>query len=125
MTHWTTKILGDSSVLVQTVTVDGAPAGNVVAWWEEGRRFIGYWLGREHWGRGIGSRALTLFLRRESVRPLYADPYVGNVASVRLLEKSGFRRIGVVRHGDDEHVMLELSVSGFARRRAWSRLRGR
>ena len=109
MTHWTTKILGDSSVLVQTVTVDGAPAGNVVAWWEEGQRFIGYWLGQEHWGRGIGFRALALFLRRESVRPLYADPYVGNVASVGLLEKSGFRRVGVIRRGDDEHVMLELS----------------
>ena len=69
---------------------------------------IGYWLGREYWGRGIGTKALALFLDREKARPLYADPAVGNTGSVRLLEKSGFRHAGTVRHGDDEHAMLVL-----------------
>jgi hypothetical protein len=50
MTHWVTKVLGDPTVLVQTVTVDGEPAGNVVAWWEQGERFVGYWFGRPYWG---------------------------------------------------------------------------
>ena len=109
MTHWATNVLGDPTVLAQTVTVDGATAGNVVAWWEQERRFIGYWFGREHWGRGVGTAALTLFLRREIIRPLYADPFVGNTGSVRLLEKCGFERTGTVQHGDNEHVMLVLS----------------
>jgi hypothetical protein len=73
MTHWRTKVLGDPTVLVQTVTVDGEPAGSVVAWWDEDRRFVGYWFGRQFWGRGIGTRALTQFLEREETRPLYAD----------------------------------------------------
>src|SRR5690242_19691970 len=61
MTHWATKILGDPTVFVQTVTVDGATAGALMARWEEkdGRRFLGYWLGRRCWGRGIGTRALA------------------------------------------------------------------
>jgi RimJ/RimL family protein N-acetyltransferase len=108
MTHWATNVLGDPTVFVQAVTVDGETAGNVVAWWEDDKRFIGYWFGRTYWGRGIGTKALTLFLRQEQVRPLYADPFAGNTGSVRLLERSGFQRSGTVRHGENEHVMLVL-----------------
>ena len=108
MTHWTTRVLGDPTVLVQTVTVDGEPAGSVVSWWDRDRRFIGYWFGRPWWGRGIGTRALTLFLEREPVRPLYADPFSANTASVRLLERCGFEREGTVRYGEAEHIMLVL-----------------
>lgn len=106
--HWETQVLGDSTVFVQAVTVNGELAGNAVAWWEGDRRFIGYVFGREFWGRGIGTRALELFLREEKARPLHADPYEGNTGSVRLLEKHGFKRSGTVRHGDNEHIMLIL-----------------
>lgn len=112
LTHWQTRVLGDPAVFVQAVTVDGVTAGNVVAWWEEDRRFIGYWLGREYWGRGVGTRALTLFLARETARPLHADPHAENTGSVRLLEKAGFRRTGTVRHGEQEHIMLVLPADG-------------
>ena len=108
MTQWTTKVLGDPTVFVQTVTVDGEPAGNVVAWWDQDRRFVGYRFGRPYWGRGIGTRAVTMFLAREEVRPLYADPFSGNTGSVRLLEKCGFERAGTVKYGVHEHIMLVL-----------------
>ncbi|MET8942011.1 GNAT family protein [Streptomyces sp. NPDC004542] len=108
LTHWRERVLGDPGNLVRTVTVDGEVAGNVVSWWEDDRRFLGYWLGRPYWGRGVGSRALTLFLLQEPARPLYADPFSGNTASVRLLEKHGFAREGTLRHGEDEHVLLVL-----------------
>ncbi|WNF27564.1 GNAT family N-acetyltransferase [Streptomyces sp. C11-1] len=110
MAHWATKILGDPTVFVQTVVVDGEPAGNVVAWWEGDRRFVGYWFGRSYWGRGIGTEALAAFLGREKARPLYADPAAGNTGSVRLLEKCGFRATGTVRHGGNEHVVLVLGA---------------
>ncbi len=117
MAHWKSKILGDSTVFVQTVTVDTEPAGSIVAWWEgeqgvggHSRRFVGYGLGRPYWARGVGSVALGQFLLRETNRPLYADPFAENTASVRLLEKHGFRRTGTVRHGDDEHIMLVLDT---------------
>ncbi|MEU0585845.1 GNAT family protein [Streptomyces sp. NPDC006132] len=106
--HWKANVLGDDTCFVQTVTADGAVAGNIVAWWDGDRRFIGYWLGRPYWGRGIGSRALGLFLEREANRPLYADPFSGNTGSIRLVEKQGFRRTGTVRHGEDDHVLLVL-----------------
>ncbi|AOR37104.1 GNAT family N-acetyltransferase [Streptomyces fodineus] len=106
--HWRERVLGDPDCLVRTVTVGGEVAGNVVSWTEGERRFVGYWLGRPHWGRGVGTRALGLFLELDRVRPLYADPFHANTASVRLLERHGFERTGTVRHGDDEHVLLVL-----------------
>ncbi|MFJ5269053.1 GNAT family N-acetyltransferase [Streptomyces sp. NPDC088358] len=108
MRHWKERILGDATCLVQAVVVDEEVAGSIVAWWEDDRRFIGYWLGRPYWGRGIGGRALGLFLGIERNRPLYADPFTENTASVRLLEKHGFRHTGTVRHGADEHALLVL-----------------
>lgn len=109
MAHWHKEILDDSTVFVRTVTVDDEAAGHIVAWWEGDRRFLGYWLGRPFWGRGVGSKALTRFLQHEKTRPLHADPFAGNTASVRLLEKLGFERTGTIRHGDNEHIMLVLS----------------
>ncbi|MEV4217272.1 GNAT family N-acetyltransferase [Nonomuraea sp. NPDC049725] len=106
MAHWKANVLGDPGCLVQAVTVDGALAGNVVAWWHGERRFVGYWLGREFWGKGVGTLALTRFLELERERPLHADPHEGNAGSVRLLERCGFRRTGT---DPDGHVMLVLS----------------
>lgn len=108
MTHWRERVLGDPTGLVQTVEVDGQVAGNVVAWWDDDRRFLGYVFGREFWGRGIGTRAVAAFLELERNRPLHADPYVGNEGSVRLLERLGFQRRGSEWNGEDEHVMLVL-----------------
>ncbi len=109
--HWRERVLGDPDCLVRTVVADGEAAGHVVSWTEGERRFVGYWLGRPYWGRGVGTRALGLFLELDRVRPLYADPFAGNAASVRLLEKHGFERAGTVRHGEDEHVVLVLGGS--------------
>ncbi|MFE3634792.1 GNAT family N-acetyltransferase [Streptomyces sp. NPDC059168] len=107
--HWRERILRAPDSLVRAVTVDGEVAGSVVSWTaQDGRRFVGYWLGRRYWARGVGTRALGLFLGLERVRPLYADPFSGNTASVRLLERHGFERVGTDREGDDEYAVLAL-----------------
>ncbi|MDH2426898.1 GNAT family N-acetyltransferase [Sphaerisporangium sp. TRM90804] len=108
MTHWATKILSDPTVLVRTATVDGQAAGHVIAWPEGGTRFVGYVFGRRYWGRGIATKALTLFLEIEKSRPLHADPFTGNTGSVRLLEKCGFHRTATLWHGENEHILLTL-----------------
>jgi RimJ/RimL family protein N-acetyltransferase len=90
--HWS-KIRKDPSTLQQTVVVDGDVAGNVVSWHQDGRRLVGYWIGREYWGRGVATRALALFLDRDTERPLYAHVAVQNVGSIRVVEKCGFRRV--------------------------------
>ena len=52
--------------------------------------YVGYWLAREHWGRGIATRALAALLQEVKTRPLRARAAVTNVASLRVLERCGF-----------------------------------
>jgi RimJ/RimL family protein N-acetyltransferase len=62
---------------------------------------IGYWLAEPFWGRGIMTRAVTSLtdygIREWSLQRIYAEPYVSNHASVRVLEKAGFHCEGVLR----------------------------
>jgi RimJ/RimL family protein N-acetyltransferase len=90
MEHWTTRILGDETGVAKTVLVDGRVAGNILGFEHDGRREVGYWIGREFWGRGVATRALAAFLAEVTERPLYAGVAKHNVASVRVLEKNGF-----------------------------------
>ena len=90
MEHWTTRILEDEASVAKTVLVDGRVAGNVLGFDRDGRREIGYWIGREFWGRGIATRALSAFLAEMEERPLFAGVAAHNVASLRVLEKCGF-----------------------------------
>ncbi len=89
MAHWT-KIAGDETVITRTVVVDGKVAGNVVCWEREGERAVGYWLGKEYWGRGVATAAVSAFLQLVSARPLVAHVAVHNLASIRVLQKCGF-----------------------------------
>lgn len=57
---------------------------------QEGRREIGYWFGREFWGKGIATEALRAFVSQVTTRPLHAYVAAHNVGSIRVLEKGGF-----------------------------------
>ena len=94
MAHWRSRVLGDESVDKKTILVDGQVAGNVVSFEREGEREVGYWIGREYWGRGVASRALAEFLGQVKSRPLYAHVAKHNMASRRVLEKCGFTIVG-------------------------------
>ena len=89
--HWT-RILDDDRVFKRAIVADGELAGQVVCFERSAIQQIGYWLGREFWGRGVASRAVALALPQIGRRPLYAFVAPHNVASQRVLEKCGFRR---------------------------------
>jgi RimJ/RimL family protein N-acetyltransferase len=98
-------IVADPSVTKQTIAVDGTAAGHLVSWSdEEGRRWVGYWLARDLWGRGIATRALASFLPLIAERPLFADVAPGNAGSRRVLEKNGFEVVSTT----EEEVLLRL-----------------
>ena len=68
---------------------------------------LGYWLGEEFWGRGIVTAAIRSFTQwampRFELTRLYAEIFTENGASVRVLEKSGFERVGVLRKAAIKH----------------------
>jgi RimJ/RimL family protein N-acetyltransferase len=88
--HWATNILGNSAAINRTIVVDGQVAGNIGSWPQHGVRLVGYWIGKEHWGKGVATRALAAFLHLVTERPLYAHVAKHNVGSIRVLEKCGF-----------------------------------
>jgi RimJ/RimL family protein N-acetyltransferase len=96
MTHWTTKVLGNPAAVSRAVLLDGRVVGHIGAWTdgETGKRLLGYWLGREFWGRGIATAAVTQLLRSEPSRPITAHVAKHNLGSIRVLEKCGFTRAG-------------------------------
>jgi RimJ/RimL family protein N-acetyltransferase len=89
MAHWA-KIMADESVQLKTVLFDGEVAGNIVCFEQLGEREVGYWLGKEYWGKGIATQALEEFLTTIKTRPLYAHVAKHNIGSRRVLEKCGF-----------------------------------
>jgi RimJ/RimL family protein N-acetyltransferase len=88
--HWATNILGNPLAIKQTILLDDRVAGHIGSWPQHGVRFVGYWIGKEYWGKGVATRALAAFLRVVTARPLYAHVVRHNVGSIRVLEKCGF-----------------------------------
>ncbi|MBL8062432.1 MAG: GNAT family N-acetyltransferase [Anaerolineales bacterium] len=93
MAHWR-KIMADENTFLKTILCDGQVAGNILSFDMDGKREVGYWLGRDFWGMGIASEALTQVLGLVAMRPLYAHVSKRNRASRRVLEKCGFIVIG-------------------------------
>jgi len=91
--HWD-KILGDEEILIQTIVNHRDVAGHVLSYVEFGEREVSYWIGKEYWGKGIATKALTQYLAQVIFRPLYARAAKDNIGSVRVLEKCGFRVMG-------------------------------
>ena len=65
------------------------------------RAEIGYCLRRDHWRQGIGEEALRAIIaygfQAMNLNRIHACPWAENIASVRMLEKLGFHREGVLR----------------------------
>ena len=102
MSHWRDKVLGDRANEARTILVDDHVAGYVCSWERDGRRLVGYWVGREYWGRGVARSALDEFLRtHEHHRPIHAYVALSNARSIRVLEKCGFQRVGEPTVGPD------------------------
>ena len=113
--HWT-KILGDETVTIKTILLDGRVAGNIVSFEQSGKPQVGYWIGKEYWGKGIATQALSAFLGHVTARPLYAYVAKHNIASIRVLEKCGFTISGYdtfanARGEEVEEVILKLSAN--------------
>ena len=78
---------------------------------------IGYWIGKPHWNKGYATEALRAMIdycfNTKGFITLWADFFIGNAASGRVMEKCGFKDTGATNycshlyHGADRpvHVM--------------------
>jgi len=91
--HWA-KILTDTDVVAKVIVDGDLVLGQISCFSHEGKASVGYWIGREHWGTGVVTRALALLLDEVSLRPLHARVARTNVASLRALQRHGFKVTG-------------------------------
>lgn len=114
-TRWN-RILADETIITKTILLDGQVVGYVLSYEESGKPEVSYWIGKPFWGKGIATWALAAFLAHaNTTRPIYARVAKDNPASLRVLEKCGFRITGEAKgfanaRGEEiEELFLELS----------------
>jgi RimJ/RimL family protein N-acetyltransferase len=103
--HWV-KIRADPTNVTRTIVVGETVVGDIGSWLDEGRRQVGYWIGREHWGRGYATEALRILLAEIPDRPVFAHVVLDNIGSRRVLEHCGFVRIGDAVADDGIHELI-------------------
>jgi len=81
---------------------------------------IGYWVAETHWGRGIATAALVAttalaFERHHELHRVFALPFAGNVASIRVLEKAAYRLEARLHHSaiKDGVVVDQLQYAAY------------
>lgn len=120
---WIAGVEGKKPVSHFAIEVEGRLAGGTgVILKEDVARIsaeIGYWLGEEFWGKGVGTEAIRLLLEiivkdfPEIIR-VYAETFAFNKASMKVLEKNGFhleciRKKAVIKNGIilDDYVWVK------------------
>jgi len=109
MAHWK-KIMGYEKSIIKTILRDGQVAGYILSWEMEGEREVGYWLGKEFWGKGIATQAVAEYVSLVKTRPLMAHVARHNIGSRRVLEKCGFKVIGEDKYTNPAGVEVEEFV---------------
>jgi RimJ/RimL family protein N-acetyltransferase len=112
--HWS-RVRSSSDALVRAVLADDVVVGHAAVYGPPQEREVTYWIGRKHWGRGIGTAALAQLIDLDDTRPLHAHAAADNAASIRVLERCGFvitargRGVGRARGGEIDEVSLTLT----------------
>jgi RimJ/RimL family protein N-acetyltransferase len=101
------KIEADPTTITLTIVAGTDVVGSIGSWEVEGERNVGYWIGRDHWGKGYATAALRTFLDIDLHRPIHAHVVDHNVGSRRVLEKCGFI---LDRSAQEEDVLEHVLV---------------
>ncbi len=121
--YWVDNLLDQDPLINFAITIDDEVIGGIGM---EPRQdvyrktaILGYWLSEELWGKGIMPEAVKLvtnyaFTQLDLIR-LQASVYNKNPASMRVLEKAGYQKEGVMRNAVikngiimDEHLYAIL-----------------
>ena len=81
---------------------------------------MGYWLGEPYWGRGLTTRAVLATsewaFENYKLTRIFAMAFSHNVGSMRVLEKTGFAREGILRRSAIKNgVILDQVMFGKVR----------
>ena len=103
--EWVAKASAAEPQTQFAIEVDGEAVGGIGLFLQQDvERYsaeIGYWLGEAYWGRGIATAAVRRFtdyaFEAFGLCRIYANVFVSNEASIRVLEKTGYQLEGRLR----------------------------
>lgn len=87
------------------ITAEGRLVGSIGVFRQDNIHFrtaqLGYYVGEAWWGKGIATSAVRqvcgFVFENSDILRIWAEPFAGNAASRRVLEKAGFTLEGVLR----------------------------
>lgn len=97
--------VNENDTFAFAITVDNKVVGSIGVFRQENihrqTAELGYYVAEEYWGKGIMTEAVKqiceyVFNKSDIIR-IYAEPFVYNIASCRVLEKAGFQYEGTLR----------------------------
>lgn len=95
-----------SKIFAFAVTLDDKAIGSIGIFRQDNIHFrtaeLGYYIGEAYWGHGFCTdavkRACGYVFENSDIIRIYAEPFAYNIASCRVLEKSGFQFEGTLRN---------------------------
>jgi RimJ/RimL family protein N-acetyltransferase len=108
------RVRSAPDITMRAVTRDGQLVGHIASFPFGDQTEVTYWIDRPAWGCGIASQALEQLLNLEPARPIHARAASDNIASLRVLQKAGFKIIGTeisfasARNCEIEETILRL-----------------
>ncbi len=120
--QWIHYIMSVNPQTIFAIEVDNKLAGSIgLILHEDIERCsaeVGYWLGRQYWGRGILTSALQNFTQYAfntfELTRIYAVPFSRNSASIKVLEKAGYQCEGIMRRSAiKDGVVLDQALYAY------------
>lgn len=101
----------EKGAVTKVICRDGAFVGSVglapQTGWRSHCAEVGYWLGKDYWGKGIAATALGLIsdyaFDKCGFKKLFAPVIAENLASMRVLGKCGYSLEGVLKNEVFKH----------------------
>jgi len=120
---WLNMAMRETKHILLAIEVDGEAAGGIGIMFKDNvYRYsaeTGYWLGEQHWRKGITSEAISrisdFVFETTAIVRLYADIFSPNIASMKTILKAGYHleavnKKAVYKNGEhlDQHVFCKL-----------------
>jgi len=130
--EWLSLQAGVSPPLEFAISLDGKAVGGIgLVPGTDVERIsaeVGYWLGRGARGQGLATKALCAITAYAfdslGLLRLFANPFGFNTASVRVLERAGYTREGILRDAAikegrvADYLLYAMTLSDFRRQAA-------
>lgn len=85
--------LKNENVNAQTIICHDLIIGYIIKYPLNNKYYISFLVGKKYRKKGIGTRSVRKFLLLETERPLYIDIDTKNEAAIKIINKSGFKKL--------------------------------